>query len=120
MHYINTLDRTKVRKNGSLSFYNKPNARSSDPLERLNGENKVLNNCNRIIFKGFYEDDIEVAIQKMFKHQFETESDPKSSSEKEKREKEFDREIQILRPLHMHDNFIRYFCCEMDDQKEFV
>ena len=65
-----------------------------------------MTNESRIIFKGFYESDIEVAIQRIVRS----------------RElwKEIEREFRILRDLDNNVNFIRYFCYESDLEEDFV
>lgn len=65
-----------------------------------------MTNESRIIFKGFYESDIEVAIQRIVRS----------------RElwKEIEREFRILRDLDNNVNFIRYFCYESDLKEDFV
>ena len=63
-------------------------------------------NRRRTIFKGFYEFDIEVAIQKI--------------ENKVELRKEIERETRILRELDNDENFIRYFCFEEDIKKDFV
>ena len=65
-----------------------------------------MTNESRIIFKGFYELDIEVAIQRIVRS----------------RElwKEIEREFRILRDLDNNVNFIRYFCYESDLKEDFV
>lgn len=85
---------------GKLSF-------NSNPKEWLNcpvtGPSIPIE--SREIFKGYYEGDIVVAIQKVL-HSEET-------------IREIVRECQILRPPeNQHENLIRYFCNEK--KKEFV
>ena len=107
---FNLIDRVRIRAKGKLTFCNKPNSRCFDPLEPLNddGTRRPHSNATRAIFKGYYENDIEVAIQRMVKNGF-----IKSMNE-------IEREFQILRHLNNHENFIRYFCYEMDDLEDFV
>jgi len=79
------------------------------PMQRLDNKRsstQQLPNQSRIIFKGFYESDIEVAIQRIVRS----------------RElwKEIEREFRILRELDNNVNFIRYFCYESDLKEDFV
>ena len=79
------------------------------PMQRLDNKRsstQQLSNQSRIIFKGFYESDIEVAIQRIVRS----------------RElwKEIEREFRILRELDNNVNFIRYFCYESDLKEDFV
>lgn len=89
-----------MRTGGKLSF--------DDPKIILNKKdpNQPVPCDRREIFKGFYEYDIEVAIQRMLL----------SGSLM----REIEREFAILRQLNNHENFIRYFAYETDDRKEFV
>jgi len=74
----------------------------------LNKKKKLPPIDSRKIFKGYYEDDIEVAIQKI------------QSSDALLRE--IEREFQILRQLNNHENFIRYYTYETEkvERAEFV
>ena len=99
---LNILERKRVRVDGGkLSF-------SSDAFQ-LNKKKKLVTIHSRKIFKGYYEDDIEVAIQKIM-------------LSSESLLKEIEREFQILRQLNNHENFIRYYTYETEkvERADFV
>ena len=75
-------------------------------LNKTETVHRSVPRTSRKIFKGYYEDDIEVAIQKI-------EFSPDLF-------KEIQREFQILRQLDNHENFIRYYSYETDEKNDFV
>lgn len=92
-----------MRTGGKLSYNDKP-------IEMLNGKGKRTKQKatldSRSIFKGYYEYDIPVAIQRIVLCMDLL--------------KEIEREFQILRQLNNHENLIRYYCHETDGKDEFV
>ncbi len=97
-----------MRSGGKLSYecnwlQHKGNRRS-EPKSYLNFPRHTSN--KRRIFKGFYEYDIAVAIERM-----EMSKDLMV---------EVEREFRILRELEIHENFIRYFIYEADERSDFV
>lgn len=78
--------------------------RKSEPKSYLNFPRQMSN--ARRIFKGFYEYDIAVAIERM-----EMSNDLMV---------EVEREFRILHELEIHENFIRYFAYETDERNDFV
>lgn len=76
---------------------------------KLLGRNKNLNEVSRrIIFRGWYNIHTDVAIER-----FELEIG------NERRKTEIERAQHVLEKLAIHENLVRYFCCETDSEEEF-
>ncbi|KAK4020201.1 hypothetical protein OUZ56_002194 [Daphnia magna] len=66
-------------------------------------------NNKRIIFDGFYNCDVPVAILKILRNNHSGST-----------QKELERECQILKELEVHENFIRYIAHEWDEDFEYI
>lgn len=97
-----------VRKDGKLCYDVKDgeSGHAKVPKAVLNSQRHSTNSNRRLIFKGYYELDIPVAIER--KQLDETLI------------VEIEREFNILRDLDLHENFIRYFTYEYDEKENFV
>ncbi|XP_057370247.1 uncharacterized protein LOC130691333 [Daphnia carinata] len=84
-----------ILTNGSL----KPQYLAGEPKENANSSTEKK---TRVIIKGFYNYDVQVAIVKtLLVHS-------------DQQNKEIEREFRILKELEVHENFIRYFTQEKD------
>lgn len=107
---VSKSGRAWVRSGGKLSYdckwlQNDKGSRKCEPMTFLNSPRQASSNRRRI-FQGFHEYDIPVAIERT-----EMTADLMT---------EIEREFRILRELDIHENFIRYFCYEMDQKTDFV
>ena len=103
-------ERGWIKNGGKLSYdikwvRERGNAKT-EPRTVLNAHSNSTSSNRRLIFKGYYEYDIAVAIERMQIHKATM--------------TEIKREFRILKELDLHENFIRYYTFEVDEKEYFV
>lgn len=88
---------------GKIKFLRKKQEDGTQNFQYLNPNRKAT---ERIIFHGFYENDIPVAIERIQKNIIS--------------DQEIKRAVYVLRGLQSHENFIRYFSYETDNDFKLV
>ncbi|KAI9564925.1 hypothetical protein GHT06_008666 [Daphnia sinensis] len=113
---IDREEREPVRKGGDCKLFRICTGKIKDGSQYLDishhqkGKNLTSEN-KRPIYKGYYNCDVPVAILKINYTQ---------SGTTRTTQKEIERELQILEELEVHENFIRYFTHEMDDDFVYI